>query len=131
MLAEQTEFITITPSAVKAVQELLVKRNLQGHALRIFVSGGGCSGLQYGMALESNIRDEDLSKEVDGVRIVIDEISIEYLRGAKVDYIEDIMGSGFKIENPNAVASCGCGSSFRTSGEASAKSGSGECNSCC
>jgi iron-sulfur cluster assembly protein len=129
MLADpvQTEVIALTPSAVEAVQALLKKRNLEGYALRVFISGGGCSGFQYGMALEANIRETDLTSEFDGVKVVVDEISIDYLRGATVDYVDDIMGSGFKIENPNAISSCGCGSSFRTKDSAEAQSGAG-CN---
>jgi len=128
MLHEQTEteLITLTPAAAEAVRGLLEKRNLEGYALRVFISGGGCSGFQYGMALEANIREQDLVAEFDGVKVVVDEVSIEYLRGANVDYVEDVMGSGFKIENPNAISSCGCGSSFRTKdGEAG-----GGCSSC-
>lgn len=127
MLADQTqtEMITLTPAAVEAVRELLQKRNLEGYALRVFVSGGGCSGFQYGMALEGNIREQDLTAEFDGVKVVVDEISIDYLRGATVDYVESVMGSGFKIENPNAIASCGCGSSFRTK---DSSAGEGGCN---
>lgn len=110
----QTAQITLTPAAAQAVKELLEKRNLEGYALRVFVSGGGCSGFQYGMALEDAIRDSDILSEQFGVRVVVDEISINYLAGATIDYVDELMGSGFKIENPNAVASCGCGSSFRT-----------------
>jgi len=133
MLAEQTEIITLTPSAVNAVRDLLEKRDLSGHALRVFVSGGGCSGMQYGMSLEENIRAEDLIKEVDGVKVVIDEVSINYLRGAIVDFVDDVMGSGFKIENPNATSACGCGSSFRTEDQAQDASAGGACGSsgCC
>jgi iron-sulfur cluster assembly accessory protein len=129
MLQEQTqtELITLTPAAAEAVQGLLEKRNLEGYALRVFISGGGCSGFQYGMALEANILEQDLVAEFDGVKVVVDEVSIEYLRGATVDYVEDVMGSGFKIENPNAISSCGCGSSFRTKdGEAAG----GGCSGC-
>jgi iron-sulfur cluster assembly protein len=82
------------------VRDLLAKRNLTDYALRVFISGGGCSGYQYGMALENNIRDEDLSWDFDDVKLVVDEVSINYLRGATVDFVEDVMGSGFKIENP-------------------------------
>lgn len=116
MLAEQvdTDKITLTPAAAQAVIDLLEKRNLTGYALRVFVSGGGCSGFQYGMALEEHIRDADLIYEMNGVKLVVDEISVNYLRGATVDYVDGLMGSGFKIENPNAVAACGCGNSFRT-----------------
>jgi iron-sulfur cluster assembly protein len=132
MLADQTQtdFISLTPSAVQAVRDLLDKRDLEGYALRVFVSGGGCSGLQYGMALEGNIRDQDFSFEHDGVKVVVDEVSIDYLRGATVDYVENLMGSGFKIENPNAISSCGCGSSFRTSEQQNEPASGGGCSGC-
>ena len=126
VLAEQTDVkeLDLTLAAADAVKELLKKRDLDGYALRIFVQGGGCSGFQYGMALEANIREEDTVVEQHGVQVVVDEVSIQYMRGASIDYIEDVMGSGFKIDNPNAMASCGCGSSFQ------AKDGSGTPNSC-
>ena len=124
----QTNAISLTPNAVNAVRDLLTKRDLTGYALRVFVQGGGCSGFQYGMALDDRIREEDLTFEYDGVKVVVDEISIDYLRGASIDYVEDIMGSGFKIENPNAVSSCGCGSSFRTKDDAGEAAGG--CSSC-
>jgi iron-sulfur cluster assembly accessory protein len=123
----QTSSIQLTPSAANAVQELLEKKDLKDHALRVFVSGGGCSGFQYGMALENKILDNDLVFDQHGVKVVIDEISINYLQGASIDYVDEIMGSGFKIENPNAVASCGCGSSFRTKEEAGNAGGCGSC----
>ncbi len=128
MLADnvQTDTIILTDTATQAVRELLDKRNLQGYALRVFVSGGGCSGFQYGMALEGNIRPTDLSWDYEGVKVVVDEISINYLRGCTVDYVDDLMGSGFKIENPNAVSTCGCGSSFRTQESGAAAEG-GSC----
>ncbi|NJN44454.1 MAG: iron-sulfur cluster insertion protein ErpA [Anaerolineae bacterium] len=112
----QEDVVTLTASGAKAVQGLLDKRNLSSteYALRVFIQGGGCSGFQYGMALEGQPRDTDYSFEHGGVRVVVDEVSMEYLSGAVIDYVDDIMGSGFKIENPNAVAACGCGSSFRT-----------------
>lgn len=118
MLADQiqTEIITLTPTAIQAVRDLLEKRNLTGYALRVFVSGAGCSGLQYGMALEANIREQDLSCEFDDIKVVVDEVSIEYLRGATVDYVSTETGSGFKIDNPNVMASCGCSSSSSAAG---------------
>jgi iron-sulfur cluster assembly protein len=128
----QTAQLNVTTSAAEAVEELFAKRDLEGYALRVFVSGGGCSGFQYGMALEDNIRDTDLVTEQHGVKIVVDEISINYLTGATVDYVDEVMGSGFKIENPNAVSSCGCGSSFKTSDDPGDDPGhahsSGGCN---
>ena len=130
MLPEQVqiESISLTPHAAQAVRELLAKRNLQGYALRVFVSGGGCSGFQYGMALEENPRETDNSYECEGVKLLVDEISIDYLRGATVDYVEDLMGGGFKINNPNTVSSCGCGNSFRTKDEG--ENSSGGCAGC-
>ncbi len=125
-----TQFISVTPAAADAVKELLSKRNLSGYALRVFVSGGGCSGYQYGMALENNIREQDLQADFHGVQVVVDEVSINYLRGATVDYVDGLMGTGFKIENPNAVAACGCGSSFRTKDGGETDSSGGGCSGC-
>lgn len=124
----QTDQLSVTPAAADAVQELFAKRELEGFALRVFVSGGGCSGFQYGMALEDNIRETDIVSEQHGVKIVVDEISINYLNGATVDYVDEVMGSGFKIENPNALSTCGCGSSFKTSEDSGASSAAGGCS---
>ena len=123
-LVEKTKTLYLTEKAAEAVNNLLEKRNLENYALRVFVQGGGCSGFQYGMALEGKIREQDTVVEEHGVKVVIDEVSIEYLRGASIDYVEDVMGSGFKIDNPNAMSSCGCGSSFQ------ANDGSGTPSSC-
>lgn len=124
----KTAEITLTPAAAQAVQDMLAQRNLEDHALRVFIAGGGCSGYQYGMALEPQIRETDLVAELHGVKVVIDEISIDYLRGAHIDFVNDVMASGFKIDNPNATSSCGCGHSFRTDGqEAPAKAGGCAC----
>lgn len=125
---EQTELVELTPAAADAVRDLLAKRNLENYGLRIFISGGGCSGFQYGLALENNIRENDLTYEMNGVRMVVDEVSIDYLRGASIDFVDELMGSGFKITNPNAVSTCGCGNSFRTSNEDA--SAGGGCSSC-
>ena len=124
----QTALVDLTPAAADAVQELLAKRDLGDLALRVFVSGGGCSGFQYGMALEDNIRETDIVSEQHGVKLVIDDVSINYLDGAKVDFVDEIMGSGFKIENPNAVSTCGCGSSFKTSDDQAAANTAGGCS---
>ena len=86
--------------------------------------------MQYGMALDNNFREEDTTCEFNSVQVVIDEVSIQYLRGATIDFVDDLMGSGFKIENPNAVSSCGCGSSFRTRNDPGAQghAGGGGCS---
>ncbi|HEX9778216.1 MAG TPA: iron-sulfur cluster insertion protein ErpA, partial [Geopsychrobacteraceae bacterium] len=122
MLLEQTQTnqINLTQAAAEAVRDLLAKRNLEDYALRVFVQGGGCSGFQYGMALDNNFREEDAVFENRGIKVIIDEVSINYLNGATIDYVDELMGSGFKIENPNAVSACGCGSSFRTKDSAEA-----------
>jgi iron-sulfur cluster assembly protein len=132
ILGEQTqvEIINLTPAAADAVRELLEKRELVGYGLRVYIQGGGCSGYQYGMALDDNFRDEDLVTDCHGVKVVVDEVSINYMRGATIDYVEDIMGSGFKVENPNAVASCGCGSSFRTQDGEAPQGGAAGCSGC-
>lgn len=131
MLTEetQTEKVFLTPAAAEAVKDLLAKRNLTNYALRVFVTGGGCSGFQYGMALENNIRPSDFCFDYENVKVVVDEISIDYLRGATIDYVDSVMGSGFKIENPNAISSCGCGSSFRAKND-SYSDQSGGCSGC-
>jgi iron-sulfur cluster assembly protein len=125
---EKIETISLTESAAKAVSELLQKRELEGHALRVYITGGGCSGYQYGMALEGNVRQDDQIFEQNGVKVVVDEDSINYLKGATIDYVDEIMGSGFKIINPNAISSCGCGSSSRTAGDSEPSSGG--CSGC-
>ena len=125
----QTQQVTITKDAAKAVEQLLEKRELSGYALRVFISGSGCSGYQYGMALENNFRDSDLLIDSEGIQVVVDEVSINYLTGATIDYVEDETGSGFKIENPNAISSCGCGPSSESGGNPNSNGGSG-CSGC-
>jgi len=105
-----TDTITVTPSAVQAISELLNERKLEGYSLRLFVSGKSCSGYQYGMTLDNAISETDLSISVDGINIVVDNASIEYLKGAKLDFIDDERGKGFMVDNPNAASSCGCDS---------------------
>jgi iron-sulfur cluster assembly accessory protein len=121
-----TSTITLTPTAIQAVKNLLQEKNLTGHALRIFISGGGCSGFQYGMAFEGRVRPEDTTFEMDGVKVVVDEMSINYLNGSKVDFINDPSGAGFKIENPNTIGGCNCGSSYSSNSE-----DSNDENGCC
>ncbi len=123
-----TPVLSITPEAVVKVKELLAGRNLEGYALRVFVSGGGCSGLQYGMALEEKPDENDTVVETDDVSLLIDPMSLQYLAGANIDYVDSLMGGGFRIDNPNAVSSCGCGHSFRTD-ESAGATGEG-CSSC-
>ena len=125
--------ISLTEAAVTVVCDLLAEQDRDDLALRVYVSGGGCSGLQYGMALDENVEPGDETFEVSGVKCVVDATSLKYLTGAVVDYIHTDMGGGFKIENPNATKSCGCGSSF-SAGDAEAEgldsASGGGCGSC-
>jgi iron-sulfur cluster assembly accessory protein len=125
--AEATPVLTVTPIAVSKIKELLAARDLNDHALRVFVSGGGCSGLQYGMAIEKEAEELDTTFETDGIRLLIDPASLQYLAGAHIDFVDELMGGGFRIDNPNAVSSCGCGHSFRTE---DGQAGGGSCSSC-
>lgn len=107
--------ITLTTTAVGKLQDIMTEKGINSHALRVFVSGGGCSGLSYGMTFAEGPDIGDQTFDINGVQVVVDPGSIMYLDGAEIDYIDSLMGGGFRIENPNAVQSCACGSSFRTS----------------
>lgn len=119
-----TPLVNITESAVEKARALLEARDLPEGALRVFVAGGGCSGYQYGMALARSTEEDDIVLDESGVRIVIDPESAQYLDGAEIDYVDEVMKSGFSIYNPNAMKSCACGSSFQTS------DGSGQPRAC-
>ncbi len=121
--------VTLTESAAEQIIGLLEREGKTDAALRVFVSGGGCSGLNYGMAIDENVEEGDVVFSSFGVKVVVDPLSINYIRGASVDYVEDVMGGGFKIDNPNATKSCGCGSSFST--EDAPEGGGGGCGSGC
>ncbi len=126
----QVETVYLTDAAADTVRNLLVQKNVPDYGLRVFVAGGGCSGMQYGMALEAEARSYDHVIEHEGVKVFIDPTSMMYLNQATIDYVDSIMGGGFKIENPNAVTSCGCGTSFKTKdsgGYAEAAGGGGGC----
>jgi len=111
-----TGLVTITDRAADKARELLVEKELPEGALRVFVVGGGCSGYQYGMALARKAEADDTEIEAaEGVRILVDPESVPLIRGAEVDYVDELMKSGFTIYNPNAAASCACGSSFQAS----------------
>ena len=120
MVAEDEPTIILLQGAADKIRTLLSERNLPEHGLRVFVSGGGCSGMQYGMAIEKEAGEYDSTFESNGVKVFVDPTSMMYLQGATVDYVDNMMGGGFRIENPNAVSTCGCGHSFRTSGSAGA-----------
>ena len=104
--------MTITDSCAKRIKEIREMEGNDGLMLRVAVSGGGCSGFQYGFSLDDSIADDDLTFERDGVKIVVDETSLGLLEGSEVDYTEDLGGAFFQVTNPNATSSCGCGASF-------------------
>jgi len=119
----------MTPRAAGELRDLMTAEGADNLALRIWVAGGGCSGLQYGMALaEDTPEDGDLIFENEGVKILVDGLSLNYMDGSTVDFVDDDLGGGFKIENPNAQASCGCGSSFATE---DGQAGGGGCGGGC
>jgi len=113
-----TNTVTLSPAAAQAVQNIITEKDLEGYALRVYVAGGGCSGAQFGMALDNNFRDIDTTFESEGVKVVVDDVSIEYLLGANIDYVDDPQrGAGFIVDSPNAKAhnhgadGCACGGS--------------------
>src|SRR5436190_15885271 len=110
--AQSEEIVQLTESAASQVKQMLSKEeNSTGKGLRLFVESGGCSGLQYGMVFDEK-RDGDFTKEIHGVPVLVDNVSADYLRGTVVDYSDAPTGGGFKISNPRAKSSCGCGKSF-------------------
>ena len=123
MLQElDVQTLTLTPAASKAVSDIMAERNLEGYALRVYVASGGCCGTNFGMALDNNIGELDQTFESDGVRIVVDEVSIDALRGARIDFINDPQrGAGFMVDSPSAQShqhehahgeeGCACGGS--------------------
>ena len=130
MLQEiETQLFTLTPAASQAVKDILEQRNLEGYALRVYVSGGGCCGVNFGMALDNNFRDIDTTFDANGVQVVVDNVSIDYLRDATVDFVNDPQhGQGFAVKSPNAKSeghshsegACAC-----SSGEGSSSCGCG------
>ncbi|GBD18949.1 Iron-sulfur cluster insertion protein ErpA [bacterium HR27] len=122
---QQTTLITMTPEAVRRLKEFTDEQGMPDAYLRVFVAPGGCSGLQYGMALEESAEEDDFTFEIDGVRVIVDPFSATYLEGAEIDYVNSLMGGGFTVHNPNAVATCACGHSFDAGGNAGTAQGCG------
>ena len=104
--------ITVTESAAGKIRELLSEEGKLESGLRVFVQGGGCSGFQYGLMIEEGGGVGDQLFESNGVRLFVDPVSVSYLKGAEVDFVDNLSGGGFTIKNPNAKSTCGCGSSF-------------------
>ena len=106
--------ISVTPKAAEKVREFMKQEGREDLYLRVYVSGGGCAGLSYGMGFEEKADEEDAVIEENGVKLLVDSYSSRHLQGTEIDYIESLMGSGFKINNPNVTKSCSCGHSFST-----------------
>lgn len=130
---ESNTKLVLTPAATDAVKNILAERKLEGYALRVYVAGGGCCGVNFGMALDNNIRDVDTTFESNGVQVVVDEVSIEYLRGASIDFVNDpVRGAGFAVDSPAAKAggSCACGSESHSHSHEGGSCGCGGSCSC-
>jgi iron-sulfur cluster assembly protein len=121
--------VTLTDRAASEVKGLLEKQEKPDAMLRVFVAGGGCSGFQYGMSLEEEPSEGDQTFDINGVKVIIDPRSAMYVEGAEIDFVESMMGGGFKIDNPNAASSCGCGQSFTPKDEEAEAVASG-CGGC-
>ncbi len=114
-MADTSQPITLTERAARRIANLVEQEGAPNGMLRVAVSGGGCSGFQYGFSLDHEVQEGDLVVERGQAQVVIDSLSLMYLAGAEVDYVTEIMGSYFTIKNPNATSSCGCGNSFAVS----------------
>ncbi|MEP7081629.1 MAG: iron-sulfur cluster insertion protein ErpA [Chloroflexota bacterium] len=108
--------VSVTDAASRKVLELRAREGKADARLRLFVKAGGCSGFSYGLAFDDKLNDDDMVEDHSGVPVVIDQFSQQHVAGAEIDYVDSLMGSGFAINNPNAVSSCACGSSFNTDG---------------
>lgn len=104
--------MNLDSSAVNKIKDILAEENNPNAKLRVFVQGGGCSGFQYGFTLDESSNEDDFDFDYDGVVVLVDAMSMQYLQGATIRYDEDLMGASFKIDNPQATTTCGCGSSF-------------------
>ena len=124
-----TNVFTVTPAATAIIRNLLEQRNIPNHALRVFVTGGGCSGMQYGMAFQEDADEGDTVVMSDDVRLLVDPTSLVYLNGAVIDYVDTLIGGGFRIDNPNAASSCGCGHSFKAE-DGSGAASDASCGTC-
>ena len=104
--------LKISESAVQRVNQLLATKNNPDLLLRVYIQGGGCSGFQYGFQFDESQQEDDIAIEQSGVKVVVDMLSLQYLDGAEIDFKDDLLGSRFLVNNPNATTTCGCGSSF-------------------
>ena len=120
MIDQQPTVVALTDAAVTKLRELTKEETNPDIGLRVYVYSGGCSGFRYGMMLEDAPTAEDNVLDASGIKVYVDGQSISLLKGSEIDYVDTLMGAGFTVNNPNAVAACGCGSSFRTADDAGA-----------
>ena len=123
-MAIDTRLISLTDDAVGQLRNMIEKKGNPSLGLRVWVQPGGCSGFSYGMALDDAPLSDDVISEVEGLKVIVDSFSAGHLQGAKVDYVDSLMGAGFTVLNPNAVSSCGCGHSFESA------QGGGDAHTC-
>ncbi len=121
LIVSTSEQLILTDSAVERIRALLVKEGKPEAGLRLYISGGGCAGMSYGMSIDDSMSNDDAVVKSKGVKVIVDKLSLIYLRGSKIDYVENLQTSGFQIENPNAASSCGCGLSFKATKEAASQ----------
>ena len=134
IIERESTLLTLTATAAAKVRELMAEEQAgEAEVLRVAIQGGGCSGFQYGLGFDRGSQEGDLESVQHGVRVVVDPFSAPYLKGSQVDFVNGLQESGFKIENPNAVASCGCGHSFQVEDDAPEAVGHGgpPCGSGC
>ena len=118
--------LTLTETAVEKLGTILDAKDMRAtHGLRVFVKGGGCGGMQYGMSFDNDVQETDHVFEQHGLRVFTDSLSFNHVNGASIDYVDELLGGGFHIDNPNAISTCGCGSSFRTDESAPGSGGCG------
>jgi len=118
LITGTSEQLTLTDAAVERIKTLLAKENKPEAGLRLYISGGGCAGMSYGMSIDDAVSADDAVVRTKGVKVLVDKLSLIYLRGSKIDFVENLQTSGFQIDNPNAASSCGCGLSFKANKDA-------------
>lgn len=111
-MSESQAPVSLSASAARRVAELIRQEDRPGLKFRLSVTGGGCSGFQYAFDFDDKVNPDDVVVERDGVQMLVDEVSLQFLGGAEVDFVENLLGASFQVKNPNATASCGCGTSF-------------------
>ena len=117
LITGPSEQLKVTPKALERIKELLTREGKPQAGLRLYISGGGCAGMSYGMSIDDAVGNDDAVVRSGDIKVIVDKLSLIYLRGSTIDYEETLQTSGFKVDNPNAAASCGCGLSFKAKKE--------------